>query len=79
MEHGRCALELSFMSHNYLLDTYQFIDTRLEEARASRAAARDDHRQRFIDGRLDALQDLRDYLGSCYNRKLPRRIYKQLG
>jgi hypothetical protein len=67
------------MSHNYLLDTYRIIDTRLGDARDGRMNSHDDHERCFMDGRLDALHDLRDYLSRRYDIKLPRRIYKQLG
>lgn len=63
------------MSHTYLLDLYELIDTRLREAEALRQeAAADSLEAVFQKGRLETLRECRQFLADHYNHKLPRRL-----
>jgi hypothetical protein len=67
------------MSHTYLLDTYAFIERRLEEIQRQMAAAGHDDwktRQRAA-GRIQALNDLERFLSANYDAKLPRRLARR--
>ena len=63
------------MSHTYLLDLYELIDQRMEEAsRDLRSETSDGAGTRFQQGRCDVLTEFKQFLAEHYNKKLPRRI-----
>lgn len=63
------------MSHTYLIDLYDLIDQRMEEAsRELRSGTCDGGGTRFQQGRCEVLAEFKQFLAECYNRKLPRRI-----
>jgi hypothetical protein len=64
------------MSHNYLLDTYKFIELRLESARAAASLPGVNRTTRKIaEGRINTLKEFQVFLHGNYDCKLPRRIY----
>jgi hypothetical protein len=66
------------MSHNYLLDTYTYINKRLHEAHQQALAAGDDQRvSQNAAGRMEALSQFERYLGDNFDHKLPRRLARQ--
>lgn len=63
------------MSHTYLIDIYDLIDQRLEEASEElRSGTSDGGGTRFQQGRCEILTEFKQFLAERYNRKLPRRI-----
>jgi hypothetical protein len=67
------------MAYTYLLDLYELIDQRLEEAYSSIGELADDSIEtKFQEGRVRALSDFKDYLTKNLNPKLPGRIRKAL-
>lgn len=66
------------MSHTYLLDTYTFIERRLEEIQQQMADAGDgDWKARqHAAGQIQALCDLERFLRVHYDAKLPRRLLR---
>jgi hypothetical protein len=63
------------MSHNYLLDTYAYIEQRLAEANRRLERADDDpHGQPYAAGQVQALHDFERFLIDNFNAKLPRRM-----
>lgn len=65
------------MAYNYLLELYEIIDHRRQEARGALDAAigTDCERQR---GRIDALGEIDQFLKTNYHLRLPRRIRSRL-
>lgn len=65
------------MAYNYLLELYEIIDRRRQEARGALEAATGAacERQR---GRIDALGEIDQFLKTNYHLKLPRRIRSRL-
>ena len=67
------------MSHNYLLGLYAYIDERLESARRELQQTEDPRENAlFQKGRMEALAEVRSFITSRFEAKLPRRIYRQL-
>lgn len=66
------------MSHTFLLDTYTFIENRLNEIqRQMVAAGSDDWKARqYAAGQIQALRDLERFLSNNYDIKLPRRLLR---
>lgn len=63
------------MSHNYLLDTYDYIQQRLTEVRGRLNRAGDEaHAKPYAAGQIQALQDFERFLIDNFNAKLPRRL-----
>ena len=63
------------MSHTYLLDLYELIDQRIEEAsKELRSRSSGEGGTRFQQGRCEVLTEFKQFLAERYNRKLPRRI-----
>jgi hypothetical protein len=63
------------MSHTYLIDLYDLIDQRMEEASEElRSETSDGAGTRFQQGRCDVLTEFKQFLAERYNKKLPRRI-----
>lgn len=63
------------MSHTYLIDLYELIDQRIEEASEElRSGTSDGGGTRFQQGRCEVLTEFKQFLAERYNRKLPRRI-----
>ena len=63
------------MSHTYLIDLYDLIDQRIEEASEElRSGMSDGGGTRFQQGRCEVLTEFKQFLAERYNRKLPRRI-----
>lgn len=63
------------MSHTYLLELYELIDQRMEEASEElRSGTSDGGGTRFQQGRCEVLSEFKHFLAERYNRKLPRRI-----
>jgi len=67
------------MSYTYLLDTYTFIQKRLDDVQRQLADAADDDWQarQYAAGQTDALCELGRFLSAHYDAKLPRRILLQ--
>jgi uncharacterized protein YpuA (DUF1002 family) len=67
------------MAYIYLLNLYEKIDERLNIAKQSiddlSNEADDD---RFVEGRMKALSELKEFLVNNLNAKLPRKIRKQI-
>ncbi len=62
------------MSHTYLIDLYDLIDKRLEELFEDRPEPANENEAQFQQGRVEILQEVKQFLAEHYNRKLPRRI-----
>ena len=63
------------MSHTYLIDLYDLIDQRIEEASEElRSGTSDGGGTRFQQGRCEVLTEFKQFLAERYNRKLSRRI-----
>lgn len=63
------------MSHTYLIDLYDFIDKRLQEAEGlGQKAAAGSSEAIFQKSRSKTLGEFRQFLADHYNRKLPRRL-----
>lgn len=63
------------MSHNYLLDTYTFIQQRLAEAQHRLERADDNpHGKPYAAGQVQVLCDFERFLIDNFNAKLPRRL-----
>ncbi len=67
------------MSHNYLLDLNQYIDTRISSLNIStkRASSSVEERRRS-EGGLDALEGFQALLCRDLYPKLPQRLYRRL-
>lgn len=65
------------MSYNYLLELYETIDGRRQDARRKVEASAEAERQ-HLRGQLDVLEELERFLKENYNAKLPRRIRVRL-
>jgi thiamine kinase-like enzyme len=67
------------MAYTYLLDTYTFIEKRLEEIQRQMSdTAIDDWKNRqHAAGRIQALHDLKHFLSANFDAKLPRRILRR--
>lgn len=65
------------MAYNYLLELYEIIDRRRQEARGAIEVATGPacERQR---GRIDALGEIEQFLKANYHPRLPRRIRSRL-
>lgn len=65
------------MVYNYLLDLYQVLDKRKRniEFQISQSS-NDPEKQQYLQGRLTAINDFKDFLTTHYHAKLPRRIQK---
>ena len=67
------------MSHNNLLSLYCYIEDQKQDTESQLAAAETGARQRnFASGRMKVLTEFEAFLHDHLDRKLPRRIYRQL-
>ena len=65
------------MAYVYLTDMFQFVDERLSEAEAALAGVDSDPgKERYEEGRCEALTEFKRYLKNHYIPKLPNRIRK---
>ena len=63
------------MSHDHLLDTYDFIQQQLDDALHHLTQADADPTiKQYASGRIEALCDLERFLTHHYHAKLPRRL-----
>jgi len=66
------------MSHNYLLDVFQFIEIRLASARgAAVESGGDQAAKKIVEGRIQALLEFQTFLQDTFVCKLPRRIARR--
>lgn len=67
------------MSHNNLMSLYCYIEDRRQEADGDFSAPDTGaHQKEFARGRQEALEEFEKFLHDNLDRKLPRRIYRQL-
>ncbi len=67
------------MSHNYLLDLSEYVDTRITALTAgSKQAVGAPEERRRTAGRLDALNGFQALLWQNFFPKLPNRLYRRL-
>jgi len=67
------------MSHNYLLDLDQYIDTRISSLHTASKKTVLSLQERYRSkGRLDALEGFHSLLFREYYPKLPQRLYRRL-
>lgn len=67
------------MSHNYLLDLDQYLDTRISSLHTALKKAVSSPQERYRSkGRLDALEGFHSLLCREYYPKLPQRLYRRL-
>jgi hypothetical protein len=65
------------MSHNYLFDTYGYLQQRLNEIHHRLTSSQGDpHHKQYTAGRIEALCELERFLMEHYDQKLPRRLRK---
>jgi len=63
------------MSHNYLFETYKFIDSRLEHMNQELVKnAVDNTSRQYVAGRMDALCEIESFLERYIKPKLPKRL-----
>lgn len=63
------------MSHNYLFDTYAYIQQRLTEAQHRLTQADDDpDGKQYAAGQVQVLRDFERFMIDNFNVKLPRRL-----
>jgi|GEM_PF-842860 len=66
------------MSHNHLLDTYTYIQQRLNALEKQLTGADADLKTKhYAAGQIEALCDLDRFLKVHYDRRLPRRLRRQ--
>lgn len=61
------------MSHDYLFDTYRYLQQRLDDIQPRLTGANPGARS-YAAGQLEALCDLERFLKERYDMKLPRRL-----
>ena len=67
------------MAYIYLLDMYERIDQRIEDATAALEKDSSDlSEKKYQEGRIKALTDFKGYLTTHFNPKLPRRIRERM-
>lgn len=67
------------MSHNNLMSLYCYIEDQKQEADKILSASETTADQKdFAEGRRQALDDFEKFLHDTLDRKLPRRIYRQM-
>ncbi len=67
------------MAYIYLLNLYEKIDDRLITAKKSiDADPNEKEKVRFLEGRIQVLSELKEFLTDNLNAKLPRKIRKRL-
>ena len=63
------------MSHNFLFETYEFINDRLEHINRELVKnAVDNTNRQYIAGRIDALCEIESFLERNIKPKLPKRL-----
>ncbi len=66
------------MSHNYLFDTYQYLQRRLDDIKPRLTGKDADPATRsYAAGQIEALCELERFLNERYDMKLPRRLRNQ--
>jgi len=67
------------MAYIYLLNLHEIIDGKLDEAKKSIANALDEpEKAKFLEGRVKALSEFKEFLTENLNSKLPRKIRQRL-
>ncbi len=67
------------MAYIYLLNLYEIIDKKLNEAKnCVDAVPNEPEKVKFQEGRIQALSEFKEFLINNLNAKLPRRIRQQL-
>ena len=67
------------MAYIYLLNLHEIIDKRLNEAKQGvDNVSNEPEKLRFLEGRIQALSEFKEFLIDNLNVKLPRRTRKQL-
>ncbi len=67
------------MAYIYLLNLHEKIDKKLIEAKKSiDTASNEPEKIKFIQGRIQALSEFKEFLNNNLNSKLPRRIRQRL-
>ena len=67
------------MAYIYLLDIYQLVDQRIEDAETTlEHQSGDRNEKKYQEGRIKALMDFKDFLIHNFNPKRPRRIREGL-
>ncbi len=67
------------MAYIYLLNLYEKIDERLNIAKQSiDDLSNEVDDDRFVEGRMKALSELKEFLVNNLNAKLPRKIRQQI-
>lgn len=65
------------MAHDYLLETYTYIEQRLSRARRKLVNAQESpYDRQYASGQVKALRDFERFLFENFNAKLPRRLRK---
>ncbi len=62
------------MSHTYLVELYELLDDRLQEAQEHKDMAKERSEMLFQKGRIETLGECKQFLIEQYNPKLPRRL-----
>jgi len=67
------------MAYIYLLNLYEIIDEKLNEAKKCvDNTSNEPEKAKFLEGRIQALSEFKEFLINNLNAKLPRRIRQQL-
>ena len=67
------------MAYIYLLNLHEKIDKKLIEAKKSvDNASNEPEKIKFIQGRIQALSEFKEFLNNNLNSKLPRKIRQRL-
>lgn len=65
------------MSHNYLLELHEIINSKITDAEKKIQQSTKDQdplAEKFHQGRADVLAEVLEYIAGNYNPKLPRKI-----
>ena len=67
------------MAYTFLLNLYDEIDDRIKETQIELSSNQDDpEKLNALKGKIDILKEFKSFLTENLNRKLPKRIRKQL-
>ena len=67
------------MSHNFLFDTYDFIDQQREDIKQELSSnTTDNKRRQYSSGRMEALCEVASFIDMYIKPKLPKRLQRNI-
>jgi hypothetical protein len=64
------------MSYTYLLELYKVLDKRKKVLTTPPTTPDQTATPRYVQGRINAVDEFRDFLSDHFDKKLPRRLQK---